>query len=281
MPLSRADVDVVRALVLERSAIVLEPEKAYLIEARLQPVARREGFAALEGLVRAIRGRPYGALHRKVVEAMTTNETSWFRDRHPFEALRTTVLPELIARRADVRTLNIWCGAASSGQEPYSIMMVIRHHFPELESWKIRLIASDLSTDMLKRTRSGRYTQLEINRGLPAPLLVRFFEKETITWRVRPNLRDAVEVQEINLAGRWPALPEMDIIFMRNVLIYFDVSTKKLILDRVQRLIRPDGYLFLGGAETTLNLNDQFRRVAMALTGCYQLRSALAEGCVS
>jgi chemotaxis protein methyltransferase CheR len=281
MPLSREDLDAVRSLVKERSAIVLEPEKAYLIEARLQPVARREGFAALHGLIQAMRSQPYGALRRKVVEAMTTNETSWFRDRHPFDALRTTVLPELIARRATERTLNIWCGAASSGQEPYSIMMVIRHHFPELESWKIRLIASDLSTEMLQRTRNGRYTQLEVNRGLPAQLLVRFFDQETMTWRVRPTLREAIEVEEINLAGPWPALPQMDIIFMRNVLIYFDVSTKKLILAKVQRLIRPDGYLFLGGAETTLNLNDEFRRVAAALSGCYQLRSAVVQGCVT
>jgi chemotaxis protein methyltransferase CheR len=279
MSLSVPDLDFIRTLVRERSAIVLEPDKAYLIEARLQPVARAEGFAAPEGLAQAIRTRPYGALHRKVVEAMTTNETSWFRDRHPFEALRTVVIPELIARRATARALNIWCAAASSGQEPYSVMMVIRHHFPELASWKIRLIASDLSTDMGCRTREGRYTQLEVNRGLPAAMLVRFFEKQGIKWQVRSELREAVDVVALNLAGPWPPLPEMDIIFLRNVLIYFDVETKKQILDKVERVIHPDGYLFLGGAETTLNLNDRFGRVADANTGCYQLRAAAAREC--
>lgn len=272
MSLSTEDLDFVRALVRERSAIVLEREKAYLVEARLQPLARREGYESLPALVTALRRQAYQGLPDRVVDAMTTNETSWFRDVRPFEALRTSVLPDLIERRRPQRSLRIWCAASSSGQEPYSILMVIRHYFPELVNWDIRILATDISVEMLDRTRTGVYSQLEVNRGLPAQMLVRFFEKDGLNWRVKQTLRDDVDVRQLNLATAWPALSDMDVVFLRNVLIYFDLETKRHILGKVRRIIRPDGYLFLGGAETTLNVDEAFGRHDRAVSGCYTLR---------
>ncbi len=273
MTISAGEFEFIRKLVRERSAIVLEPGKEYLAESRLMPVARQEGCASLQDLVDRIRSDRSGGLERKVIEAMTTNETTFFRDVHPFEALRKRVLPELLAARAAERALNIWCGASSSGQEPYSIAMVLRERQAALTGWTVRMLASDLSREMLDRTREGRYSQLEVNRGLPAPMLVKWFQKEGTSWQVKPELRAMLELHEMNLAGTWPGFPPLDIVFMRNVLIYFDVETKQLILGRIRRLLRPDGWLFLGGAETTLNLDDGFERVMIDKATGYRLRT--------
>jgi chemotaxis protein methyltransferase CheR len=273
MPLSVQDIDYVRSLVRQRSGLVLESEKAYLVEARLLALARRESSCSVEDLMTDLRtGRPNG-LQQKVVEAMTTNETFFFRDVYPFEHLRQTLLPDLLRRRAGERCLNIWCAACASGQEPYSIAMLLRESFPVLNDWKVRLIASDLSTEMLERTRRGRYSQMEVNRGLPARLLVKYFEKQGAEWQIKEDLRRQLEVYPINLIGYWPPLPPLDVVFLRNVLIYVDVSTKKEILGNVRRVLRNDGQLFLGGAETTFNLDDGFERVGPDRSGCYQLRS--------
>jgi chemotaxis protein methyltransferase CheR len=274
MTIAAPDFDYIRRLVHERAAIVLEPGKEYLAESRLVPVARAEGFATIAELVARLQADPRSVLHRKVVEAMTTNETTFFRDVHPFEALRQHVLPALIAARAETRALTIWCGASSSGQEPYTIAMVLRHHFPELADWNVRIVATDIARSMLERTREGLYSQLEVNRGLPAPMLVKWFTKEGTHWRVKPELRAMIETVELNLAASWPPLPQCDVVFMRNVLIYFDVATKQRILERVRRLLRPDGWLFLGGAETTLNVDDQFERVPLGRATTYRLKRA-------
>jgi chemotaxis protein methyltransferase CheR len=204
-----------------------------------------------------------------VVDAMTTNETSWFRDAHPFNALRDELLPDLIERRRVARTISIWCAASSSGQEPYSIAMLIRH-FPELESWNVRILATDISPSMLKRTQEGLYSQLEVNRGLPAPLLVQHFNRVGMHWEVSDDLRRMVQTEFVNLAAPWPVLPPFDLIFMRNVLIYFDVPTKQTILGRVRRQLRPDGLLLLGGAETTMNLDANFERVQIGRSNWYR-----------
>ena len=255
----------------DRSAIALEADKHYLVESRLLPVARREGLASIEELVRHLRHHPFGALHRTVVEAMTTNETSFFRDRHPFDALKKHVIPDLIERRATERRLRIWCAACSSGQEPHSVAMLLREHFPALASWTIDILGTDISTHMVHRSREARYSQLEVNRGLPAPLLVRYFDKVGTEWQLKNEIRNSVRYDVLNLAGPWPAAGAWDIIFMRNVMIYFDVETKQSILRKVRDNLRSDGYLFLGGAETTLNLDQRFERLEFSKAGCYQL----------
>lgn len=270
MNLSLTDFDYVRALVHKRSAIVLDTEKLYLAETRLHALARREGYATLESLVSEVRGERDGVLGRMVVEAMTTNETSFFRDMQPFDAMRTTLLPEMIRQRQNERTLKIWSAACSTGQEPYSIAMLLRENFPQIAGWDVQILASDLSTEVLDRARAGRYSQLDVNRGLPARSLVKFFTKQGNDWVIKDEIRKAVEFRAINLIGDWPILPEFDIVFLRNVLIYFDVPTKRQVLQRVRRLMKPWSALLLGGAETTLNIDDDYERVQLDKTACYR-----------
>jgi chemotaxis protein methyltransferase CheR len=266
------DFDYIRALLQERSAVVLEPGKQYLVETRLAPLVRQLNLGSIGDLVKQLRTPPGNGLQARVVEALVTTETSFFRDLHPFEAIRKTVLPELVARRRDERRLNIWCAATATGQEPYSIALLLWEHFPDVVAgWKVTLLASDLSREMLARAREGLYNQIEVNRGLPAGLLVKHFQQHGTSWQLNANVRNLVEFQEINLAQPWPALPRMDLVLLRNVMIYFEVDTKKAILGRVARLLQPDGYLLLGGAETTFNLDDSYRRVEHLKSGFYQL----------
>jgi chemotaxis protein methyltransferase CheR len=261
----------VRKLVLDHSAIALEPSKGYLVESRLLPLARELGLNTLSDLAAQLRGRPFGRMHAQVVEAMTTNETSFLRDVHPFEALRNEVLPPLIASRASKRALRIWSAASSSGQEPYTIAMLLREHFPAVRDWDVQIFGSDLSEQMLDRCRKAEYSQLEVNRGMPAQWLVKYFEKAGQIWRLRDEVRKAVRFQKINLIEQWPALPTMDVIFMRNVLIYFTPETKRQILQRTQRQLAPDGTLFLGGAESTFGIDDAWQRVNHGKTSSYRL----------
>jgi chemotaxis protein methyltransferase CheR len=271
MSISSGDFEYIRALVRERAAIVLQPDKQYLVEARLQALASREGYASVADLVARLRTAPAEELSRKVTEAMTTNETMFFRDGHPFETLRRIIIPELIKLRAERRTLDIWCGAASTGQEPYSLIMLLREHFPLLAQWTVRVVATDISAEVLARARSGIYNQLEVNRGLPPALLQKYFRRQGSGWQINADVRRAVEFREMNLCRPWPAMPEMDLIFLRNVLIYFDVDTKKAILGRVRRQLSEDGYLFVGSSETTINLDDAFFPVMYDRTVCYRL----------
>jgi chemotaxis protein methyltransferase CheR len=265
--------DIVCKLLQERSAIVLEKGKEYLVETRLAPLVRQMKLNSIGDLLAQLRVQPGNGLYRQIVEALVTTESSFFRDHHPFEALRNVVIPDLINRRRDERRLDIWSAASAAGQEPYSLALLFREHFPQLAGWKISLLASDLSRQVLERAREGRYNQIEVNRGLPAALLVKYFEQHGTDWQLTPDIRRMVDFQEINLAQHWPALPRMDLILIRNVMIYFDVDTKKTILSRLARLLRPDGYLLLGGAETTFNLSDSYRRVEALKSGFYQLVS--------
>ncbi len=259
-------------LVLEKSAIVLEPNKTYLVESRLAPVARENGLTSIDELVDALRkpGIVANKLTQAVIEAMTTNETSFFRDLHPFDALRTNIIPELVSKRGSERTLNIWSNACSSGQEIYTIAMILKEHFAELGGWKVRLIASDLSTQILEKARTGVFNQTEVNRGLPMPMLLKYFQKNGLTWQIKEEIRRMVEFRQVNLVETFPQLPAMDIVFLRNVLIYFSPETKRDILSKVKRVMRPDGYLFLGGAETTMNLNVPYNREAVGKAVCYR-----------
>jgi chemotaxis protein methyltransferase CheR len=261
MAMTAKTFEYVRQLVLTRSAIVLEPGKEYLVESRLLPLAKVHGFAALDDFIDAMAANAFGTMHRQTVEAMTTNETSFFRDIHPFDALKKHIIPDLLTRKAASRQLNIWCAAASTGQEPYSMVMLLRDHFPELASWKVSFLATDISNAVLAKARSGRYGQLEVNRGLPAPMLVKYFTKDGTEWIVREELRTMIDFRELNLIEPWPAMPTLDLVMIRNVLIYFDIPTKKKILTNIRQRLAPHGYLMLGGAETTMGLDDQYERV--------------------
>lgn len=266
------DLTFIRNLVRERSAIVLAKEKEYLICSRLEPLAKELGFDSLFALLRKLRRSSYGMLHRKVVEAMITNETSFFRDLSPFVALKEYLLPDMIARRASMKCLSIWCGASSSGQEPYSIMLTILEFFPELKDWQIRFLSTDISGAMLKRCQEGIYSQLEVNRGLPAGLLAKYFTKKGTQWQIDDDIRKRIEFREMNLAGQWFLFPPLDIVVLRNVMIYFDGETKKRILKKIRNIMDPQGYLLLGGSETTMNLDDEYERVAVNGTSWYRIR---------
>ncbi len=269
---SAADYAFVVQTLRAQCALVLEPGKEYLIQARLAPVALKHGLASIEQVIERLRAPGSNGLLTDVVEAMVTTETSFFRDIHPFETLRKTVLPQLIELRRPQRQLNIWCAASSSGQEPYSIAILLKEFFPELSSWRINLSATDLSQEMLQRCSAGRYSQVEVNRGLPTPLLLKWFRQEGAFWHLDDRILHSVTFSQLNLAQPWPAMPLWDLVFLRNVMIYFDTEVKKAILGRVARVLSKDGYLLLGGAETTLNLDDSYQRIEALKGGYYQLK---------
>jgi chemotaxis protein methyltransferase CheR len=275
MAIAPNDFELVRELVRRKAGIVLEPGKEYLVESRLSALARQEKLDGFAAVVAKLRGSSMDPINTRVVEAMTTNETSFFRDIHPFEALKKTILPTLASTRAASKTLNIWCGASSTGQEPYTIAMTLMETIPDIASWNINFVATDLSREMIARSRAGKYNQIEINRGLPAALMVKYFEKQGLEWQIKEPLRKMVEFREMNLTTAWPPLPMMDIVFLRNVLIYFDANTKREILLRIRRILKPDGHLFLGGAETTMSLDDAYERMQIEKTGCYRVRPAV------
>ncbi len=274
MSLSTADFTYVATMVRREAAIVLAPGKEYLVEARLIPVARQVGAASVGEFLAAMQRRPNPDHQRRIIDALTTNETSWFRDREPFSALTDAVLPELIKSRGSVRKLRLWSAASSSGQEAYSLAITLQEALPP--GWSYEIVGSDISTEMVKRAEAGEYSQVEINRGLPATQLVQYFERAGAHWRVLPSLRRNVSFRRMNLTTPLPAMAPFDIIFLRNVLIYFDVATKRTVLRNVARLLRPDGLLFLGAAETTIGIDDNYERVPAGRTSAYRLRAAVA-----
>lgn len=245
-------------LVRQRSAISLEPGKEYLVESRLAPLARERGMD-VDAYVRALRAQPRESELMGVVEALTTNETSWFRDQTPFVALSQHVVPALRAHLGRLDSLRVWSAACSTGQEPYSIAMVLDGTLDA--GTALSITATDLSEQVLARARAGTYTQLEINRGLPAPMLVRHFQRAGAHWQVSDPLRKVITFRRHNLLDPAPAGGPFDVVFLRNVLIYFDLAVKRAVLDRVLRAMRPGGYLVLGAAETTLGVHDGFERV--------------------
>ena len=271
--LASTDIEFLRDLVHRRAAIVLDPGKTSLIESRLAPVARAEGLSSVQELLQRLRTAPDTRLTGLVVDAMTTNETTFFRDVHPWSALEHHILPDLIERRASQRSLTVWSAACSTGQEPYSLAMLLASKFPSvLADWRVRIVGTDLSPRVLELARHGSYSQLEVNRGLQAAMLVRFFEREGAQWRIREDLRRLVEFREMNLCTAWAGLPTADLILMRNVLIYFDLATKREVLGKVRRVLRDDGYLLLGTAETTVNVDDRFERLSLDRATAYRMR---------
>jgi chemotaxis protein methyltransferase CheR len=272
MGIATPDFEYVCGLIRAKSGIVLEAGKEYLVEARLSALARQQKLDSVAALVSRLRASSSDPLHRLAVEAMTTNETSFFRDHHPFEALKNTIIPSLLTSRSATKTLNIWCGASSTGQEPYTIAMTLCDAIPKLADWKLNFIATDLSAEMVARSRAGKYNQIEVNRGLPATHMVKYFDRQGLEWQIKEPLRKMIDFREMNLTTAWPLMPPMDLIFMRNVLIYFDTDTKRKILSRIRQMLRPDGYLFLGCAETTLCLDDNYERTQIDKSGSYRLR---------
>lgn len=262
MTIDREGFEYVSTLVRHDAGLVLETGKEYLVEARLRPLAQEAGLTSVQAFIQHLRTPNAHGLRRRVIEAMTTNETSFFRDLHPFETLRKAILPRVIESRRDERHLNIWSAACSTGQEPYTVAMIIKEHFPELANWTCRIIGTDISLDVLARARAGRYSQLDVNRGMPVQFLSRYFTRDKLDWEIRKDIRGMVEFVEMNLNRSWPPLPRMDIIFLRNVLIYFDVTTKRQIFEGMHRQLRHDGYLLLGNCETTLGIHDGFERQA-------------------
>jgi chemotaxis protein methyltransferase CheR len=270
MALSAEDFDYVSDFARTGAAIVLEKGKEYLVETRLGPLAEREGYASLRELIGALRTTRVGPLGGKVMDALTTNETFFFRDFHPFESLRKTIIPKLIEQRANTRRLSIWSGACSTGQEAYSMAMMLREHFPQLASWRIDIVGTDLSSQVLTKAKAATYSQLEVNRGLPATYLIKYFTKQGDSWVLKDELRKMVDFRPMNLIQAWPVLSPFDVIFMRNVMIYFDVGTKRTILKKLRACLNPSGFLVLGSAETTMNLDPQWKPVTVDKATLYQ-----------
>jgi chemotaxis protein methyltransferase CheR len=256
---SPLDYDFLRKLVKERSGLVLAPDKQYLVESRLLPVARKAGLAALSDLVQRLKGPNAQALAVEVVEAMMTNESFFFRDKLPFEHFRNAIIPTLIAARAGQRRIRIWSAAASTGQEPYSLAMCLKEIAPLVAGWRIELLATDLSTEVLEKARAGIYSQFEVQRGLPIQLLIKYFAQIGESWQIAPDIRAMVEFRPFNLLNDFAALGTFDVVFCRNVLIYFDHETKVSIVERLARSVERDGYLVLGAAETVVGLSDRFK----------------------
>ena len=252
------DFEFISTLLKQRSGLVLTPDKSYLLESRLMPVARKHGLNGLEELIKKMRTRDE-ALVVEVTEAMTTNESFFFRDIKPFDILRDTILPPLLESRAGTKKLRIWCAAASSGQEPYSIAMVLKELGPKIAGWKIEIVGTDISHDILNKAKSGAYSQFEVQRGLPITLLMKYFDKAGENWQIKPELQNMVSYRYYNLLDNLSSLGKFDIVFCRNVLIYFDAPTKGEVLEGVAKLIPDDGVMFLGGAETVLGISDKFK----------------------
>jgi chemotaxis protein methyltransferase CheR len=254
--------------IYDQSGIVLDETKTYLLEARLLPLAREEGESTLDGLCNLIRAAGGRRLRDKVVEALTTNETLFFRDIKPFEALEKVLLPELINQRAALRQLRFWCAACSTGQEPYSVAMLWREM--KIQGWQLDILATDLADNVLERARAGRFQQLEVNRGLPAKYLVKYFHRDGMTWEIDAEVRSMIRWQKFNLKDSMGGLPLFDVVFCRNVLIYFDLQTKRGILANIRKVLRPGGHLILGASETTLNVDDTYIRKQLGPAVFYQ-----------
>jgi len=256
------DFDYLRKLLRERSGLMLAAEKQYLAESRLVPVARRHGMNSLGQLIEQLRSKAPVALTTEVVEAMTTNETFFFRDKLPFDHFRDTMMPALLAARAREKRIRIWCTAASTGQEPYSLAMILRGLGAAIAGYRIEIVATDLSSEVLEKAKLGIYSQFEVQRGLPVQLLVKFFDQRGETWQLAPELRSMVQFRPLNLLNDFASLGTFDIVFCRNVLIYFDQDTKIAVLNRIARQMPEDGYLVLGAAETVIGLTDALKPVA-------------------
>ncbi|WP_213769406.1 protein-glutamate O-methyltransferase CheR [Bradyrhizobium sp. dw_78] len=254
-----ADYEFLRRLLKDRSGLDLSVDKQYLVESRLIPLARKAGLPGIAELVQKLRAGGAETLTVDVVEAMTTNETFFFRDKIPFDHLRQTILPDLLQARANRRSLRIWCAASSTGQEPYSIAMCLKEISSMLTGWRVEILATDLSQGVLEKSRAGIFSQFEVQRGLPIQMLVKYFTQNGELWQINADIRAMVQHRQLNLLHDFSNLGTFDVIFCRNVLIYFDQETKAGVFNRLARSLEPDGYLLLGAAETVVGLTDAFR----------------------
>lgn len=255
-------------IIYEGSGIVLEQDKHYLLEARLTSIARRHGVESVDDLCHLLRATKEEAVHRQVVEAMTTNETLFFRDLAQYDALRTTVIPALVQQRSLTRTLSFWSAASSSGQEAYSLAIMLREM--GLGDWNLNIVGTDLADNILERARAGRYMQIEVNRGLPASMLVKYFTRVGLDWQLKDEIRRMVRFERLDLRQGGRMMGPFDVVFCRNVLIYFDIETRRQILRQIRSTLVRGGYLLLGGAETTFNVDDQFVRKMIGQAVLYQ-----------
>jgi len=251
------DYDFLCKLLKERSGLVLTHEKEYLVENRLMPVARRVGCATIAELVQRLKAPASDALKVEVTEAMMINESFFFRDKNPFDQFRDTIMPELIEKRSKRRRIRIWSATASSGQEPYSLAMMVAS-FSRLADWQIDILATDISNEVLEKARAGLYSQFEVQRGLPIQMLMQHFEQVGEQWRISDKVRKMVQFRQLNLLTDCSMLGMFDVVFCRNVLIYFDHAAKVDALERIRRQLAPDGFLILGAAETVVGLSDVF-----------------------
>ena len=252
------DFEIIAQLLKERSGLALNKEKAYLLESRLNPVARKWNFSGFDELAQAIRNRGEEALLVDVTEAMTTNESFFFRDQKPFDQFKDMVLPHLLEARAAKRSFRIWSAACSSGQEPYTLAMLLQEHADKLAGWRVEIVATDLSNEILDKAKEGLYSQFEVQRGLPITHLVKYFVQIGDRWQIADSLRKMIKFQQFNLLGDLSSLGKFDVVFCRNVLIYFDTPTKTKVLNGIADLLPADGFLYLGGAETVLGTTDRF-----------------------
>jgi chemotaxis protein methyltransferase CheR len=254
-----ADYDYLRKLLKERSGLVLSADKQYLVESRLLPVAHRAGIETLAELVQKLRGLKNEPLVTEVAEAMTTNESFFFRDKLPFEHFRETIMPALLAARARHRRIRIWCAAASTGQEPYSLAMSLKEMGEKIAGRQVEIVATEFSTQVLEKAKSGIFSQFEVQRGLPIQLLIKYFDQIGDSWQINPDVRAMVQFRPFNLLHEFTHLGTFDLVFCRNVLIYFDQETKVNIFSRLARAMEPDGFLALGAAETVVGLTEVFK----------------------
>lgn len=252
------DFDIYAELLKEKSGLSLTPDKSYLIESRLTPVARQWGFETLDALTRALNGVPDPGLIKDVVEAMTTNETSFFRDSRPFDLFKKDLMDFMKSARADKKSLRIWCAACSSGQEPYSLAMILEEMKHLLPGWRYEIIATDIDHKILDQAKKAQYSQFEVQRGLPIQMLMKYFEQKENNWLLKDSIKSKVQFKFFNLLDSMLLLGQFDIIFCRNVLIYFDVETKRATLDKMRKQLAGDGFLLLGGSETVLGITDSF-----------------------
>lgn len=255
------DFDMFATLLKQRSGLVLTKDKAYLLESRLMPVARKWNMKGLDELANTVRTRKDEALLRDITEAMTTNESSFYRDSKPFDQFRQLVLPRLLETRAAKRSIRIWSAACSSGQEAYSLAMLLLDEQARIGGWRIEIVGTDISAEMVERAKAGVYTQFEVQRGLPIQMLVKHFKQNGDKWQISQQIRQMVSFREWNLLQDVSALGQFDVVFCRNVLIYFDQPTKTKVLEAIARQMPPDGILYLGGAETVLGITDRFKAV--------------------
>jgi chemotaxis protein methyltransferase CheR len=256
------DYDYLRKLLKERSGLMLSADKQYLVESRLLPIARRIGVPHLADLVVKLKAPGSEPLIVDVVEAMTTNESFFYRDKIPFDQFREVIVPSLIKARAAQRRIRIWCAAASTGQEPYSLAMILKEMAVPLAGWRTEIIATDLSNEVLEKARAGLYSQFEVQRGLPIQMLMKYFTQAGETWQISPEIKAMVQFRPLNLLSDFSQLGKFDVVFCRNVLIYFDQATKVGVFERLARVTETDGYLVLGAAETVVGLTEVFKPLA-------------------